>query len=384
MRCAQNENEALVRPRTAATRPRTIPEIAPTSSRPERHRPHPPTRTRVRDTHRQANLFGLGDESFDFNNSFGQDDDFMNESIGSRGLQDFGDLRDPADLSMDRSPASLDTFDMPNAFDLVAQQSATVFPAPSPSTARQHFPPAQKTRQQSSHSLDMPEGAPSVPPFNPEEGLSPDTITNLRKTLEATSPAPCPRFHPQQPRQRHDRSAPNLNQRKSRTRPEAEIQGGRCGQIKVNHICPFAQAQPRNADAQTDDPRRPVRTNDRDKYVAVTPKVDAMTDDEATPRPAPSADGDHAFRERTVKVGTFVPAIAMYGRGRPGRRSHRRTASSASTGTVETLMDTDPPSKPRRKGVKAKRRRRGPGLPRSCRTPGPPRLPPRRRRARRP
>ena len=68
----------------------------------------------------------------------------MNESIGSRGLQDFGDLRDPSDLSMDRSPASLDTFDMPNAFDLVAQQSATVFPAPSPSTARQHFPPAQK------------------------------------------------------------------------------------------------------------------------------------------------------------------------------------------------------------------------------------------------
>ena len=59
----------------------------------------------------------------------------MSESIGSRGLQDFGDLRDPSDLSMDRSPASLDTFDMPNAFDLVAQQSATVFPAPSPSTA---------------------------------------------------------------------------------------------------------------------------------------------------------------------------------------------------------------------------------------------------------
>ena len=80
-----------------------------------------------RDTH--AGEPRLGDESFDFNNSFGQDDDFMNESIGSRGLQDFGDLRDPSDLSMDRSPASLDTFDMPNAFDLVAQQSATVFRA---------------------------------------------------------------------------------------------------------------------------------------------------------------------------------------------------------------------------------------------------------------
>ena len=70
-------------------------------------------------------------------------------------------------------------------------------------------------------------------------------------------------------------------------------------------------------------------------------------------RPAPSADGDHSFRERTVKVGTFVPAIAITEEDGPGRRSHRRTASSASTGTVETLMDTDPPSKPRRKGVKS-------------------------------
>ena len=279
----------------------------------------------------------------------------MNESIGSRGLQDFGDLRDPADLSMDRSPASLDTFDMPNAFDLVAQQSATVFPAPSPSTQRQHFPPAQKTRQQSSHSLDMPEGAPSVPPFNPEEGLSPDTITNLRKTLEATSPAamppvPAPRQCAEfKPAQKSDET-------------RGRYKCGRCGQIKVNHICPFAQAQPRNADAQTDDPRRPVRTNDRDKYVAVTPKVDAMTDDEATPRPAPSADGDHAFRERTVKIGTFVPAIAVVDEDGPGRRSHRRTASSASTGTVETLMDTDPP-KPRRKGVKSEATTPRPGPP---------------------
>ena len=313
----------------------------------------------------QANLFGLGDESFDFNNSFGQDDDFMNESIGSRGLQDFGDLRDPSDLSMDRSPASLDTFDMPNAFDLVAQQSATVFPAPSPSTARQHFPPAQKTRQQSSHSLDMPEGAPAVPPFNPEEGLSPDTITNLRKTLEATSPASVPAIPPQQPRQRSPRAAGCAEfkpaQKSDETRGKYKC--GRCGQIKVNHICPFATAQPRNADAQTDDPRRPVRTNDRDKYVAVTPKVDAMTDDELTPRPAPSADGDHSFRERTVKVGTFVPAIAVVDEDGPGKRSHRRTASSASTGTVETLMDTDPPSKPRRKGVKSEATTPRPGPP---------------------
>ena len=256
---------------------------------------------------------------------------------------------------MDRSPASLDTFDMPNAFDLVAQQSATVFPAPSPSTARQHFPPAQKTRQQSSHPLDMPEGAPSVPPFNPEDGLSPDTITNLRKTLEATSPAamppvPAPRQCAEfKPAQKSDET-------------RGRYKCGRCGQIKVNHICPFAQAQPRNADAQTDDPRRPLRTNDRDKYVAVTPKVDAMTDDEATPRPAPSADGDHAFRERTVKIGTFVPAIAVVDEDGPGRRSHRRTASSASTGTVETLMDTDPP-KPRRKGVKSEATTPRPGPP---------------------
>ena len=131
----------------------------------------------------------------------------------------------------------------------------------------------------------------------------------------------------------------------------------------MNHICPFATAQPRNADAQTDDPRRPVRTNDRDKYVAVTPRVDAMTDDELTPRPAPSADGDHSFRERTVKVGTFVPAIAITEEDGPGRRSHRRTASSASTGTVETLMDTDPPSKPRRKGVKSEATTPRPGPP---------------------
>ena len=40
-------------------------------------------------------LFGLGDESFDFNNSFGQDDDFMSRKHREPGLQDFGDLRDP-------------------------------------------------------------------------------------------------------------------------------------------------------------------------------------------------------------------------------------------------------------------------------------------------
>ena len=87
-----------------------------------------------------------------------------------------------------------------------------------------------------------------------------------------------------------------------------------------------------------------------------------MTDDELTPRPRPRPTA-------TIRLGAdregwdFVPAIAITEDDGPGRRSHRRTASSASTGTVETLMDTDPPSKPRRKGVKSEATTPRPGPP---------------------
>ena len=64
----------------------------------------------------------------------------------------------------------------------------------------------------------------------------------LIETCEATSPAamppvPAPRQCAEfKPAQKSDET-------------RGRYKCGRCGQIKVNHICPFATAQPRNADA---------------------------------------------------------------------------------------------------------------------------------------
>ena len=209
---------------------------------------------------------------------------------------------------MDRSPASLDTFDMPNSFDFVAQQSATVFPAAA-INSKAALPARAKRGSSRRIVWTCRKGRHQFRPSTPRKAcLRTPSLTSGRPWRRRRR-RPFPRYHPQQPRQRSPRAAECAEfkpaQKSDETRGKYKC--GRCGQIKVNHDRPFAPAQPRNADAQTDDPRRPVPTNDRDKYVAVTPKVDAMTDDELTPRPAPSADGDHSFRERTVKVGPLCP-----------------------------------------------------------------------------
>lgn len=285
--------------------------------------------------HAQANLFGLGDPTHDADlfGSFGQDDDFMGDSMDR--MQDFGDLGDRG------LGSSLDDFEtaMPNSFDLVAQQSATVFPAPSPDLKQKKV--VQETRRASSHSLDLPNGVPSDA-FRPEDGLSPDTLHNLRKSLEAPSPAGAhvPWSPPRAPSNWAPARVPAIPPAapaKTVEDTRGRYKCGRCGQIKVNHICPFASSQPRNAEAQCDDPRRLVRRSDRDECVTVT-RMDAMSDDD----PKPSADGDYVYTEKEVTCGTFVPAILTVDEDGPGRRSHRRTDSGASLATLEGHMDAEP------------------------------------------
>jgi len=184
----------------------------------------------------QATLFGLGDPTHDADlfGGFGQDDDFMGDSMDR--MQDFGDLGDRG------LGSSLDDFEtaLPNSFDLVAQQSATVFPAPSPELKQKKVVP--ETRRASSHSLDLPNGVPSDA-FRPEDSLSPDTLHNLRKSLESPGRAHIPWSPPRAPpnwartraagtsaaaaaRSRSTTSAPSRRRSRGTPRPSATTRGG--------------------------------------------------------------------------------------------------------------------------------------------------------------
>ena len=149
------------------------------------------------------------------------------------------------------------------------------------------------TRRNASHSLDAatssvdPNSSLDLPNSSYGEddslcdGLSPMTTEAFRKAILPAIARDDKAAAARPPRAAAPRRAPAGKSGKGKGGKGDDAKGdgdkdrgrykcGRCGQVKVNHVCPFGTATNRNVDAQCEDPERPIRVGDKDGVVVVS------------------------------------------------------------------------------------------------------------------
>ena len=226
------------------------------------------------------------------------------------------------------------------------------------------------TRRNASHSLDAatssidPNSSLDLPNSSYGEddslcdGLSPMTTEAFRKAILPAIAKDDRAAAAKPPRAAAPRKAPSGKSGKGKGAKGDDAKGdgdkdrgrykcGRCGQVKVNHVCPFGTATNRNVDAQCEDPERPIRVGDKDGVVVVSAGLasldvapaagDAMDVADEAP---PSGD-EPVFEERVLYARPYVSAVEEAEAGGSSRKTHRRTASAASTASSSGAMDVD-------------------------------------------
>ena len=167
------------------------------------------------------------------------------------------------------------------------------------------------TRRNASHSLDAatssvdPNSSLDLPNSSYGEddslcdGLSPMTTEAFRKAILPAIARDDKAAAARPPRAAAPRRAPAGKSGKGKGAKGDDAKGdgdkdrgrykcGRCGQVKVNHVCPFGTATNRNVDAQCEDPERPIRVGDEDGVVGVS-ELEASPPARFLWSPAPAA-----------------------------------------------------------------------------------------------